>query len=58
MRSGPGPARGHRRKRRLPEPAGKSWAIARGYEGDLVLLAGNPLENMENSRKIVAVLAD
>ena len=32
--------------------------IATGYEADLVLLARNPLERIENSRTIVAVIAD
>ena len=32
--------------------------IAPGYEADLVLLSANPLERIENSRRIVAVLSD
>jgi imidazolonepropionase-like amidohydrolase len=32
--------------------------IAEGFEADLLLLARNPLEQIENSRSIVAVLAD
>jgi len=32
--------------------------IAPGYEADLVLLARNPLTRIENSRSIVAVIAD
>ncbi|MNJ00481.1 hypothetical protein D3C73_1598220 [compost metagenome] len=32
--------------------------LAPGYEADLVLLARNPLTQIENSRSIVAVIAD
>lgn len=32
--------------------------IAPGYEADLLLLSGNPLESIENSRRLVAVVAD
>lgn len=32
--------------------------IAPGYEADIVLLAGNPLIRIENSRTIIAVIAD
>jgi len=32
--------------------------IAPGYEADIVLLADNPLDRIENSRTIVAVIAD
>lgn len=33
-------------------------AIAPGFEADLVLLSGNPLERIENSRRVVSVIAD
>lgn len=33
-------------------------AIARGLEADLLLLSRNPLERVENSRSVVAVIAD
>ncbi len=33
-------------------------AIAQGFEADLVLLSRNPLERIENSRSVVAVIAD
>ena len=33
-------------------------AIAPGFEADLVLLSRNPLERVENSRSVVAVIAD
>ena len=32
--------------------------IAPGFEADVLLLARNPLERIENSRAIIAVLAD
>jgi imidazolonepropionase-like amidohydrolase len=38
--------------------SGRLGRIAEGYEADLVLLARNPLERAENSRSIVAVVAD
>ncbi|GAA4444170.1 amidohydrolase family protein [Ravibacter arvi] len=34
----------------------KSGAVRKGFDSDLVLLAGNPLENIENSRRIEAVI--
>ncbi|MBI2261078.1 MAG: amidohydrolase family protein [Caulobacterales bacterium] len=40
---------------RRPEQVGR---LAPGYEADVVLLARNPLERIENSRSIVAVFAD
>lgn len=33
-------------------------AVAPGFEADLVLLSGNPLERIENSRRVAAVIAD
>ena len=33
-------------------------AIAQGFEADLILLSRNPLDLIENSRRIVAVIAD
>jgi imidazolonepropionase-like amidohydrolase len=33
-------------------------AIAQGFEADLVLLSRNPLERIENSRSVAAVIAD
>lgn len=38
--------------------SGSVGTIAPGFEADLVLLSGNPLERIENSRTITAVITD
>jgi imidazolonepropionase-like amidohydrolase len=38
--------------------ADRIGAIAQGFEADLVLVSGNPLERIENSRRVVTVIAD